>query len=144
MATFAQYANKVNKVAVPLAIAIDTARTGYAVFNDAKKGTTRNTVTTVATIAGGWAGGYGGAMGGAAFGTALLPGVGTIIGGICGGLFGGIYGSSAGGAVVDAIGDDCGYDMEWRCCSVCEKKFKARVYIDERKCEDCQKIEASE
>ena len=60
VATFCKYANKVNKVAVPLAIAIDSARVGFSVYGDFKHGTTRNTVETVASVGGGWLGGFGG------------------------------------------------------------------------------------
>lgn len=132
--------NKVNKVAIPLAIAIDTVRTGIAVASDIKKGTTRNTVSTVANVAGGWAGGYGGATGGAAIGTAFLPGLGTIIGGILGGLTGGIGGSVYAGVLIDTIGDDCNYDMLEIKCENCGVRFKARVYLGETNCIKCREI----
>ncbi len=59
-ARVAKVVHKVNKVAVPVAIAIDTVQTGIAIYEDIQQGTTRNTVETAATVAGGWAGGYGG------------------------------------------------------------------------------------
>jgi hypothetical protein len=39
--------NKLNKVAMPVAIAVDAIQTGVSVYNDGKHGTTRNTVETV-------------------------------------------------------------------------------------------------
>lgn len=60
VATFCKYANKVNKVVVPVAIAIDTVRVGVSVYKDNSNGTTRNTVETVASVVGGWGGGFGG------------------------------------------------------------------------------------
>jgi hypothetical protein len=45
---------------MPVAIAVDVLQTGVSVYNDGKHGTTRNTVETVASVAGGWGGGYGG------------------------------------------------------------------------------------
>ena len=43
-----------------MAVAIDTLETGVAVYKDHKHKTSRNTVETVAGVAGGWTGGYGG------------------------------------------------------------------------------------
>lgn len=59
-AKLAQIVNKVNKYIVPVAITIDTIRTGCSVIRDCKHGTSRNTVETVASIAGGWGMGYAG------------------------------------------------------------------------------------
>jgi hypothetical protein len=56
----AKFCKFLNKVALPVALFIDTVQTGLAVREDHKMGTTRNTVETVAGIGGGWLGGYGG------------------------------------------------------------------------------------
>jgi hypothetical protein len=58
--TTAKFCKIVNKVAIPVALFIDIIQTGLAVREDYKKGTTRNTVETVAGKGGGWLGGYGG------------------------------------------------------------------------------------
>jgi hypothetical protein len=140
MAKFCTTVNKINKVAVPLAIAVDVALTGVAVYHDIDNGTSRNTVETVASVAGGWGGGYGGATGGALIGTAICPGVGTIIGGIIGAIGGGVGGSIGASAVAGAIGDACDYDIIKKKCKRCGREFKVRKYRgekDTRLCPDC-------
>ena len=52
--TTGQVLEKINKVAVPVAIAIDTVRVGSALVGDIKNDTTRNTVKTATTVAAGW------------------------------------------------------------------------------------------
>lgn len=59
-AKFCKVVNKVNKVAVPVAILADTIQIGYSIYKDHGNDSTRNTVETVASVAGGWSGGYGG------------------------------------------------------------------------------------
>jgi len=54
----------VNKVLIPIAVAVDVAREGRAIYDDFQLGSTRNSVETAATIAGGWSGGFGGASAG--------------------------------------------------------------------------------
>lgn len=118
---------------------IDTARAGFAIYEDVKNDSSRNTVETVASIAGGWGGGYGGALGGAALGTAIFPGIGTIVGGIIGGIGGGIGGSLLAGEVTEAIGDGLEYDIEVKKCKKCNKKFKIRKYRGQ----DCNQVYCS-
>jgi hypothetical protein len=136
----AKFCKFLNKVALPVALFIDTVQTGLAVREDHKMGTTRNTVETVAGIGGGWLGGYGGAAGGAALGTVIFPGVGTIVGGIIGGLTGGIGGSVAVSAITREIGDVADYDIIEIECEKCKTKFKVRIYLDhDFICPDCKK-----
>uniref|UniRef100_A0A7E4VV03 Gly-zipper_Omp domain-containing protein n=1 Tax=Panagrellus redivivus TaxID=6233 RepID=A0A7E4VV03_PANRE len=87
----------INKVAVP----------------DVKNGTTRNTITTVVTIAGSWIGDIGGAMIGATIGTYFLPGMRTLIGGLVGGIVGGVGGYFGADAVVNAVADAANYNVEY-------------------------------
>uniref|UniRef100_A0A7E4VW09 Gly-zipper_Omp domain-containing protein n=1 Tax=Panagrellus redivivus TaxID=6233 RepID=A0A7E4VW09_PANRE len=131
----------INKVAVPVAIILDTVAIGSSVAQDVKNGSTRNTVTTAATVAGGWGGGIGGATAGASIGTAILPGIGTLIGGLIGGIFGGVGGSVGANVAVNAVADEANYDVEERECEDCGETFKAHVYNGEKdlkKCENCR------
>lgn len=59
-AKLCHYMNKVNKVAVPVAIAVEVVTTGYSIYEDCGNGTSRNTVKSLAGSAGGWGVGYGG------------------------------------------------------------------------------------
>lgn len=54
------YLNKANKVLVPVAIGVNIVQTGFAINEDVERGTSRNTVETLANVGGGWAGGYAG------------------------------------------------------------------------------------
>jgi hypothetical protein len=90
------------KIALPVAIAVDTVRLGVAVYED--KGIGRNTEVTAGSVAGGWAGAAGGAWagaeGGALLGAAIgsvVPVLGTAAGAAIGGLAGGLIGAIAGG-----------------------------------------------
>jgi hypothetical protein len=139
MAKFCTAVNKINKVAVPLAIAVDVVVTGVAVKHDIDNGTSRNTVETVASVAGGWGGGYGGAVGGAALGTAICPGIGTIFGGIIGAIGGGIEGSIGASAAVNKIGDAYDYDIVEKNCKKCGRRFKVRKYRGEKSNQICPK-----
>uniref|UniRef100_A0A914QBV5 Uncharacterized protein n=1 Tax=Panagrolaimus davidi TaxID=227884 RepID=A0A914QBV5_9BILA len=78
--------DKANRIALPVAVAIDIGRLGLATYEDYKNGTIRNVVETCASIAGGYGGGYGGAVAGATIGTAIFPGPGTFGGAIVGGI----------------------------------------------------------
>ena len=60
-----------------MAVAFDTYREAKAIYADVQHGTTRNSVETAASIAGGWSGGFGGATTGAYLGTMIFPGIGT-------------------------------------------------------------------
>lgn len=124
-------------MAVPVAIAVDVAVTGVAVYHDYDNGTSRKTVETVASVAGGWTGGYGGAVGGAPIGTAIFPGIGPIGGGIVGAIGGGIGGSVGASAVVGTVGDALDYDLIEKICETCGKKFKARKYLGEKDLQFC-------
>uniref|UniRef100_A0AC34GB55 Uncharacterized protein n=1 Tax=Panagrolaimus sp. ES5 TaxID=591445 RepID=A0AC34GB55_9BILA len=133
---------KVNKVAVPIAIAIDTARVGYAIYKDVDNGTSRNVVETGASVAGGWGGGYVGAAGGAAIGTAIFPCLGTFVGAIVGGIVGGIGGSLGAAKLTQVVGDKLEYNVKKRKCRGCKKTFKARFYKGEKNqwlCKECRK-----
>nr|KAG5705638.1 hypothetical protein BaRGS_026577 [Batillaria attramentaria] len=77
-----------NKVMVPVAVAMDGYQTYQSVRADQKHGTTRNTVETVSSIAGGWGGGIAGAEAGAALLSLACPVIGTIVGGVGGGIAG--------------------------------------------------------
>lgn len=59
-AKLCHYVNQVNKVAVPVAIVVEVVSTGISVYEDYGNGTSRNTVKSLASSAGGWGGGYGG------------------------------------------------------------------------------------
>lgn len=133
----------VNKVLVPVAIAMDAVQGGMAIADDFNHGTTRNTVETTASIAGGWGGGFGGAASGAALGTAAFPGIGAIVGGIVGGIAGGVGGSVGAQKTVQAIGDACEYNIEWanKSCHPCGKRYQYRKYQrkDDGYCDECRK-----
>lgn len=58
-----------------------------------------NSVTTVASLAGG----AGGAAAGFALGTAIFPGIGTIVGTVVGGLAGGFFGEKASSKAYSSI-----------------------------------------
>jgi len=132
-----------NKVLVPVAIAMDVVQGGVAIAEDFDNGTTRNTVETSASIAGGWGGGFAGASGGAALGTAIFPGIGTIVGGILGGVAGGVGGSVGAQKTVQAISDACEYDIEWgdKPCRRCNRRYQYRKYQkkDDGYCDECRK-----
>ena len=107
IAKTAKFMQKVNKVALPVAIASDAARLGCAIHNDftRKDGKPKQTVKTGASIAGGWTGGILGGMGGVEAGATmgssiglLFGGVGAIPGAAIGSIVGGIVGSISGGA----------------------------------------------
>ena len=112
VAKTAKFMQKVNKVALPVAIALDTVRFGCAVYNDLnrKDGKPKQTVKTGASIAGGWTGGIAGGMGGVkavtaigGFIGALFGGAGAIPGAAIGSIVGGILGS-IGGRVAGSYG----------------------------------------
>ena len=132
-----------NKVLIPVAIAMDAVQGGMAIADDYDYGTTRNTVETSASIAGGWGGGFGGAAGGASIGTAIFPGIGTIVGGIVGGIAGAMSGSVGAQKAVEAIGDACEYNIEWarNPCRRCGKRYQYRKYQrkDDGYCDECRK-----
>jgi hypothetical protein len=137
--TTAKFCKIVNKVAIPVALFIDIIQTGLAVREDYKKGTTRNTVETVAGKGGGWLGGCGGAVGGTGLGTVIFPGVGTIIGGLIGGITGGIGGSVAVSVIAREIGDIVDYDIIEIECEKCKTKLKFRKYLEhDFICLDCE------
>lgn len=50
--------DKVNEVAIPLAVTIDTIEICMAAFQDIENGTSRNTVEATTKIGAGWVGGY--------------------------------------------------------------------------------------
>lgn len=139
--TTAKYLKVVNKVLIPVAIAVDIYQGGKAIVHDYSLGSTRNTVETTASIGGGWLGGYGGAASGAAIGSAIFPGIGTIVGGIAGGIAGGIGGSVGAGKVVELIGDELEYNVEFgeKPCQKCGKKYKYKKYVrkDNGHCDEC-------
>uniref|UniRef100_A0A914PZG2 Glycine zipper domain-containing protein n=1 Tax=Panagrolaimus davidi TaxID=227884 RepID=A0A914PZG2_9BILA len=124
--------DKINKFALPVAVAIDTYRLGRAVYKDYKSGTIRNVVETGASIAGGWGGGYGGAVAGATIGTAIFPGPGTFGGAIVGGIAGGLGGSFGAEKLTKIFGDKYSFNMEERKCRECKTIFIARIYKDEK------------
>ena len=134
----AKYANK---VAVPLAVAMDVANVSVAGKKDYDQGTTRNTTEAVAGVAGGWAGGAGGACAGAAIGSAFFPGLGTLVGGLIGGIAGGVGGGLGASAATEAIGDACDYDVVEgaKPCKKCGRKYKYRKYKrkDNGLCDKC-------
>ena len=134
----AKYANK---VAVPVAVAVDVVSVGVAGKNDYDHGTTRNTTEAVASAAGGWAGAAGGACAGAAVGSACFPGVGTAAGGVIGGIVGGVGGGFGASAATEAIGDACDYDVVEgaKPCKKCGRKYKYRKYKrkDNGLCDKC-------
>jgi len=97
---------KVNKVALPIAIALDTVRLGNAIYQDVKRddGKPKQTVKTAASVTGGWVGGAAGGLGGSNVGAwaggaigALFGGVGAIPGAAIGSIVGGIIGGIGGG-----------------------------------------------
>jgi hypothetical protein len=103
------------KVAAPVAIAIDAVQLGVAIKTDVQQRTINNTVVASTRIGGGWvgatAGATAGAEGGAAFGAligSVIPGVGTVavgaIGGFIGGLGGGIIGAIWGSNTGESLG----------------------------------------
>ncbi|XP_055377590.1 uncharacterized protein C13G5.2-like [Condylostylus longicornis] len=130
--------NVANKVLTPIGIAADTYRTARAIYSDINYGTSRNTVETVSSMAGGWGGGYGGALAGAAVGSALLPGLGTIIGGIVGGLSGGISGAIITHTATKSVSDLLEYNIRNKNCLNCGQTFKGRDYVGENICIWCQ------
>jgi hypothetical protein len=139
--TTAKIAKGANKVLLPVAIAMDTVQAGMAVYDDVNHGTSRNTVESAISIAGGWVGGNAGAYGGAALGTAVFAGVGTIVGGIVGGVAGGIAGGLGASTVTDAIADAAEYDIvdAPRPCKKCGRRYKYRKYQrkDNGYCDEC-------
>uniref|UniRef100_A0A914XYZ1 Uncharacterized protein n=1 Tax=Panagrolaimus superbus TaxID=310955 RepID=A0A914XYZ1_9BILA len=138
-----QVLDNVNKVAVPVAIAIDTVRIVYAVYKDIGNGTSRNIVETGAGIAGGWSGGYGGAMGGAAIGTAIMPGIGTLVGAGVGGIVGGIGVGIGAEKLAEFVSDKFDYNVKKQICPGCQKIFKAKLYKGEKDrilCENCLEL----
>lgn len=129
---------------IPIAVAVDTAIVGHAIYTDVKNETARNTVEAVTTTAAGWGCGYGGAVGGAAIGTAILPGIGTIFGGIIGGIAGGIGGAAGASALTCTIADKKNFGMTKKICRKCENVFKIRKYRGEKDtdvCPDCSENE---
>ncbi|KAL5273917.1 hypothetical protein ACFFRR_000591 [Megaselia abdita] len=129
----AEFMSSANKVLVPVAIAVDVARTGKSMYDDSKHNTTRNTAKTAAGIGGGWGGGFGGAASGAFLGTAICPGIGTMIGGFIGGISGGVGGSILAEKAVDTIGDYYEYNVVKSICLVCDEEFLIRLYLGEEK-----------
>jgi hypothetical protein len=106
VAKAAKVMQKVNKVALPIAIALDTVRLGNAIYQDVKRddGKPKQTVKTAASVAGGWVGGAAGGLGGSNVGAwaggaigALFGGVGAIPGAAIGSIVGGIIGGVGGG-----------------------------------------------
>lgn len=106
IAKTAKVMQKVNKVALPIAVVLDTVRLGCAVYDDIERndGKPKQTVKTGASIAGGWTGGVAGGMGGVEAGAAIggaigacFGGVGAIPGAAIGSIVGGIVGSIGGG-----------------------------------------------
>ncbi len=113
----ARMVERVEKVALPVGVALDTARLANAYLADGDRVGTQM-VQTGASIAGGWAGAAAGAAGGAEGGAALggaigalfggagaVPGaaIGGVAGGIAGGIAGAFMGSIAGEHIVDAV-----------------------------------------
>lgn len=114
--TGARILNATGKIAVPLAVGVDSYRLYNAYSADGGQ-IGDNTIRTGASIAGGWTGaavgGAAGAKGGAAIGGAIgaffggvgaAPGaaIGGILGGIGGAILGAFGGSSAGEAIADS------------------------------------------
>ena len=106
VAKTAKVMRTINKVALPVAIVLDSVRLGCAIYDDVKRddGKVKQTVKTGASIAGGWTGGAAGAVGGSELGAligasvgALFGGVGAIPGAAIGSIIGGIFGSVGGG-----------------------------------------------
>ncbi|XP_012261124.2 uncharacterized protein C13G5.2-like [Athalia rosae] len=124
----AKFLKKVNTVLVPTAVAIDSFRVASNVYKDYGKGTTRNTVETVAEIGGSWAGGSLGSSVGCTIGTAIFPGIGTLVGGIFGGVVGAISGVLGTEAIARAIGDQLEYDIKVCICHKCTKQYNCRKY----------------
>ncbi|XP_065167739.1 uncharacterized protein ZK688.7-like [Atheta coriaria] len=131
-----------SKVMLIPAIASDVYSVYGAVSTDYENSTSRNTVETVAGVAGGWGGAAGGGSAGALIGSAVLPGVGTVAGGLAGAIVGGIGGLYGASATTELVSDMAGYDMEERCCKKCGYKFTVRLYqsSDSKQvyCPDCR------
>jgi hypothetical protein len=97
-----------DRVAIPVGVAVDTLRLGEAFHADGNK-IGRQTIHTAGSAIGGWSGAFAVAAGGAEVGAAigLLGGpVGSAVGGVVGGLFGGILGSFGGSAFGEHVADD--------------------------------------
>ncbi|CAF5153161.1 unnamed protein product [Rotaria sp. Silwood1] len=96
VAKAAKFMEKVNKVALPVAMALDTIRFSCAIYDDSKRGDKKQKQTklTVTSIVGGWIGG--------AAGTYAGTEVSEVIGGYVGALFGGV-GAIPGAAVGSII-----------------------------------------
>uniref|UniRef100_A0A914PQH9 Glycine zipper domain-containing protein n=1 Tax=Panagrolaimus davidi TaxID=227884 RepID=A0A914PQH9_9BILA len=122
---FSSKMQSVNKILLPIAIAIDTARIGHAVYKDYKnddlKKKPKETIKTTSSVAGGWSGGFlggwaggqsgtlaGGAIGACFGGVGAVPGaaIGCILGSITGAITGGIGGSFAAEKIAEKICDE--------------------------------------
>ncbi|CAF4040194.1 unnamed protein product [Rotaria sp. Silwood1] len=84
VAKTAKFMEKVNKVALPVAMALDTIRFSCAIYDDSKRGDKKQKQTklTVTSIVGGWIDGVAGTYAGTE--------VSEVIGGHVGALFGGV------------------------------------------------------
>ncbi|XP_065336736.1 uncharacterized protein LOC135937512 [Cloeon dipterum] len=108
--------NVVGKVALPIALTVDTVRVGCAIGKDIKQGDTycHQTVKTVSSTASSWAGGFGGAFAGNSVGSLVGGGIGALFGGVgaapgaaigalVGSLVGGVSGGIGAGIAAEAV-----------------------------------------
>ncbi|CCD62540.1 uncharacterized protein CELE_ZK688.7 [Caenorhabditis elegans] len=103
-----------------------------SVFNDYGTSTTRNTVCTTATVAGGFLGGWSGGAIGSAVGTLILPGIGTAVGSFLGGASAALVAGKATIVVTDRVLDTISYDIETVSCEKCGRGFRCKLYKEGR------------
>ncbi|CAL2037990.1 hypothetical protein CAEBREN_08959 [Caenorhabditis brenneri] len=111
-----------------------------SVINDIGANTTRNTVCTTATVAGGVMGGWSGSAIGGAVGTLICPGIGTAVGSFLGGASAAVVAGKATIVVTDRILDDMNYDIETVSCEKCGRGFRLKMYKEgrEKLCYRCK------
>ena len=96
--TAARALEGVERVAVPVAVAVDAARLGNAYHEDGNR-VGQHTIHTAGSVAGGWAGGFAGAAAGGEAGAAIGGGIGAFFGGI-----GAVPGAAVGGVIGGLVG----------------------------------------
>uniref|UniRef100_A0A914DX01 Uncharacterized protein n=1 Tax=Acrobeloides nanus TaxID=290746 RepID=A0A914DX01_9BILA len=143
---FQNFMQKTNKVMLPVAIVLDTARVVWAIKNDIKSNGNlrkpKETIKTVGSVAGGWGGGLAGAFAGGEAGVAIGTAIGTFFGSVgaipgaaIGGIVGSITGSIAAGIGGSFAGEKIGKIISEKAFDGDQREYEA-LQEDENNIED--------